>query len=131
MKMPTKKITDLLLWFSFCFLLGTGLLIHYRLIPGSQGGHGLTLFGMSRHEWGDFHLWASYIFLAALVFHLSLNFNYIKTVIAQKTNWRMAALFVLGIAIVILFLVSPISRGQNGAGNSRKHSASVPMGRGR
>ncbi len=87
-----RKAATLALWFLFCFMLGTGLLLEFRLVPGSQGGHGLTLFGMSRHQWGEYHLWAAYGFLAVLYVHLTLNFSFIKNVIAKKMRWPLFGL---------------------------------------
>jgi hypothetical protein len=59
-------------------------LIHYRLVPGSRGGHGLSLLGLSRHEWRAYHLWAAYLLLTLVLVHLALNFEFNKNVIAAK-----------------------------------------------
>jgi TRAP-type uncharacterized transport system fused permease subunit len=113
-KIRVRKITDVCLWLLFCFMFGSGLLIHYRLLPGFKGGHGLSLFGMSRHEWGEYHLWAAYIFLAFLIVHLFLNYSFIKNTIAKKMTWRAVLLCGIGLMIVCIFLFSPISQEQNG-----------------
>ncbi|MFV0338507.1 MAG: DUF4405 domain-containing protein [Chthoniobacterales bacterium] len=128
--MNTKRlriIVDIALWFLFCFLLGTGLLIHYRLVPGFKGGHGLEMFDMSRHEWGAFHLWTSYLFLAFLSVHLILNWSFIKNAIAKRIKWRALVLCVLGLSIVGFFLVAPISQNdaqrERGKGRGRENHA--------
>jgi hypothetical protein len=118
-KTGIRKITDVCLWFLFCFMFGTGLLIHYRLLSGFKGGHGLSLFGMSRHEWGEFHLWAAYIFLAFLIIHLFFNYSFIKNAIAKKTTWRALLLCAIGLMIVCIFLFSPISQEQDGQERGR------------
>ena len=74
--------TDLLMFFTMCFLIGTGLLIHYRLLPGSRGGHGLNMFGLTRHEWGSWHLYASFLLILLTLVNLILNYTFIKNAIA-------------------------------------------------
>lgn len=45
-------------------MVTTGCLLAYRLPPGRRGGGGLTAWGWSRHDWGDLHLWNSYVFIS-------------------------------------------------------------------
>ncbi|WP_321495471.1 DUF4405 domain-containing protein [uncultured Desulfobacter sp.] len=92
-------------------------MIHYRLVPGFQGGSGASFLGISRHVWGDIHFWASCLFTAALSFHLYLNFSVIKLVISGRSSRKAAALFGIGVLIVIFFLLFPVFHGQNGYGN--------------
>jgi len=105
-----RTITDIALYVSMSFLTGTGLLIHYRLVPGSQGGHGLTFLGLSRHEWGAYHLWAAYLLLALILVHLILNYAFIKNVIARKRNWGLLILGGCGIIFTLLFLLLPVKQ---------------------
>ena len=116
-----RKATDLTMWFLLCFMLGTGLLIHYRLVPGAEGGHGLTLLGLSRHEWGNYHLWAAYLLLFCLSIHLFLNYSFIKNKIAQKMNWRVMLLCCGGLIIVGAFLFAPIVKEESDQGKGRNH----------
>ncbi len=120
-KKDLKRIVDLALWFLFCFILGTGLMIHYRLVPGFQGGAGANFFWMSRHGWGNIHFWASCLFIGLLSCHLYLNFNTIKLIIAGKSDRKAVILFGIGILIVMFFLLFPVFQGQNGYGNNRNH----------
>ena len=57
MRITFRRILNLLLYLSFCVMVGTGLLMAYRLIPGSRGGQGLEVLGWNRHEWGALHTW--------------------------------------------------------------------------
>lgn len=112
MKLEIKVIrilNDLMMYALVSFLFGTGLLIHYRLVPGYKNGHGLTLLGMNRHEWGDYHLWASYALLALVVIHLKINFTFIKNAIAKRRLWRLFVIGLIGPTIILLFLVMPIA----------------------
>ncbi len=117
MKINTaRKWVDIVLWFDLCFITGTGLLMAYRLVPGSKGGHGLSLLGMDRHEWGTWHLWAAYLLLALVVVHLALNYACIVNVIACRKLWLAVALGVVGLAVALGFLFTPIQRSASGEG---------------
>jgi hypothetical protein len=122
-----RKYVDLLLFFVACFLTGTGLLIHYRLLPGFRGGHGMTFLGLSRHQWGDYHLWAAYALIALTLIHLIVNYAFIKCVIAARRNWLVVLLGLAGLAIVLLFLLIPIEKsatsGGQGGQNAGKQGA--------
>lgn len=119
-KLLLRKGTDLTLYALFCFLLGTGLLIHFRLVPGSQGGHGLTFLGLDRHQWGQWHWWASVAFLVALLVHLALNFAFIRNAIAKRLRWPLAGLLTLGLGMVGFFLFLPLEKA---ARDHDRHSA--------
>lgn len=105
-----RTVTDIAMFVAMCFITGTGLLIHYRLVPGSRGGHGLSLLGLSRHEWGTYHLWAAYLLLGLVLVHMALNFAFIKNVIAAKKTWIVIGLGLIGAAILSAFLLIPIER---------------------
>lgn len=122
-----RTITDILMFFLICFLVSTGLLIHYRLLPGYRGGHGLSLLGLTRHEWGAYHLWAAYAFVPLLILHCVLNFAFIKNIIAAKKTWILLAFGASGLAIILFFLLMPIQRnssdeGHHGKGRHAQHS---------
>jgi hypothetical protein len=116
-----RVATDILMYVAMSFLAGTGLLIYYRLIPGSSGGRGLTLFGLSRHEWGTYHLWASYLLIFLVVVHLVLNVAFIKNVIAAGKPWIMAVLGLIGLLIILFFLFVPIAQTGEGQGSRFKN----------
>ena len=109
-----RTLTDILMFVTMCFLTGTGLLLHFRLIPGFMGGHGLTLLGLSRHGWGTYHLWAAYGLLFLVITHLILNFAFIKNCIAARRTWLVIVLGLAGLLIISVFLLLPIQRRNNG-----------------
>jgi len=126
-KTTLRVIVDLIMFASMCFLAGTGLLIHYRLVPGYRGGHGLSLFGLTRHEWGTYHLWVAYLLLFLALVHLVLNFAFIKNVIAAGKPWIIVVLGLMGLFITLFFLLVPIERtgdSEKGFGNRFKESQS-------
>ena len=96
--------------------------MHYRLTPGFKGGHGLSLLGMSRHEWGEYHLGAAYLFLILLCVHLVLNFSFIKNAIAKRTNWRLMLILSGGLIAVAFFLFAPISKEEDDRRRGRKNA---------
>lgn len=120
-KTERKRVVDLALWFLFCFLLGTGLMIHYRLVPGFQGGLGASFLGVSRHGWGNLHFWASCFFTAGVGYHLYLNFNAIKMIVAGKSGLKAAVFLGIGILIILFFLLFPVFQGQGGSGINKSY----------
>ncbi len=106
----TRLLIDIAMFVSICFLAGTGLLIHYRLVPGYLGGHGLTLLGLTRHEWGYYHLWIAYILIFFIIVHLVLNFAFIKNIIALRKRWLVIVGCLIGLFITLFFLLMPVER---------------------
>jgi hypothetical protein len=110
-----RTVTDIAMYLAMSFLTGTGLLIHYRLVPGFRGGHGLTCLGLSRHDWGTYHLWAAYLLLALILVHLILNYAFIRNVIAAKKSWLVYVLGLLGLLLTALFLLLPVKKTEGNA----------------
>lgn len=77
-------IIDLFATLLFSGMIATGYLLRYPLPPGSNKT--LTLWSLSRHQWGDIHFWISLGLLAVLVFHLALHWNWIVTVIGKRCH---------------------------------------------
>ncbi len=114
---------------TMCFLAGTGLLFQYRLVPGFMGGRGLTVLGLSRHEWGTYHLWAAYLLLGLVLVHMALNYAFIKNCIAAKRTWIVIGLGLIGAAIISVFLLLPVKRGA-GDGQEQGHGLRLRGGQG-
>ena len=109
-KNPLMRATNLLLYFSFCGLVGTGALLTWKLLPGSQGGHGLSILNMTRHEWGDIHFWMGIIFLSTTTFHLLLNWPWLKKIASSGKAWRLYLGLLAGAAIVFGIYSLPVSK---------------------
>lgn len=109
-KNPLLRTCNLVLYAGFCLLAGTGVLLHLRLLPGSQaqGGRGLELLGWSRHEWGEVHTWTAYVVLAALVAHLLLNWKWLEVIAASRRRWMLWIPLGLGLAVIAFFLLWPL-----------------------
>jgi len=104
------RVLNLLLWLSFCAMSGTGLLLAFRLLPGSQGGRGLTALGWDRHEWGDLHTWISYVFIAAILVHLALHWRWLWQIAARKRSWPMWLGIGSGLLLMLLLIFQPIQK---------------------
>ena len=81
---------DLAAFLAFMAILATGLMMRYALPPGSSGRGGgttLSLWGMSRHGWGDVHFWLAVGMGALVLIHLVLHWGWVlgtmKRAVAQ------------------------------------------------
>ncbi|HKK19336.1 MAG TPA: DUF4405 domain-containing protein [Opitutales bacterium] len=110
LKNPLMRVTNLLLYLSFCGLIGTGALMQWKLIPGSQGGHGLTVLDMNRHEWGDIHLWLGVVCVGATLFHLILNWPWLKKIASSGKAWRLVAGLTAGLVIIFGTYTLPLQQ---------------------
>ncbi len=77
-------IIDIVAAFLFLGMIATGYILRFPLPPGSNKT--LSLWGFSRHQWGDVHFWISMGLLVVLVVHLVLHWNWIVTVIGKRCH---------------------------------------------
>ncbi len=103
------RILNYVLYVSACLMAGTGLLLAYRLPPGSEGVHGLRFFGMDRHDWADVHFWLSFSFFGLLVAHLAANWSWLKKIATGERVWRLAIGLCVGVAVILFFLLTPVT----------------------
>lgn len=111
MKNTWLRISNLALWLVFCLLTGTGLMLKLRLPPGSRGGQGLSVWGLSRHEWGDVHFWAAIVMIALTVLHFALNWTWMQKIAASRKPWRLIAGFAIGLGLIALLVFFPVEKG--------------------
>jgi len=101
------KLIDLLSFIGLSALISTGALIKFSLPPKSGAA---TIWGLTRHEWGDIHFYISVCFLIIITTHLFLHLKFIKAAIIGKASreigYRIAVGFI-GFIVLILFLFSP------------------------
>lgn len=68
----------------FLSMIATGYLLRFPLPPGSNKS--LSLWGLSRHQWGDLHFWISAALLLVMLIHLALHWNWIVSTIGKRCS---------------------------------------------
>jgi H+/Cl- antiporter ClcA len=123
MKNLVHRVLNLLLYVAFCAMVGTGLLLAYHPPPGNRGGNGLTVLDMDRHEWGNVHLWISYIVIAAVIAHLGMNWTWLKKIATSMQPLRLWGGLLVGIVIIVALLLLPVNnrRFPRNQGHGRIH----------
>lgn len=105
-----RIVLNLALYLGFALIIGSGLLLYFKLPPGFQGGGGLSCLGWTRHQWEQFHAIVAFVWTTLLIIHLIFNWNWIYNIICRN-KVPFACLFVLvGIVLTISFLFLPISQ---------------------
>ena len=115
-----RYITNTLSFLALFGMISTGLILKFILPPGSGrlrgrgfggGKPALTWLGQNRHEWGDWHFYISIAFLVLMVFHIFLNWNWIR-VTAWGTRqhsqpWLRKAFTILIVFFILLAVFVP------------------------
>lgn len=93
------------------FLISSGLVMHYILLPRS--GRFMTVWGLNRHEWGDWHFKIAVVLLIVLSFHLFLHWRWIVSMIKgtnpQTSGYRLLIGVLSLIALIVLMLLPVFS----------------------
>ena len=129
-------IIDIIAFVSAVFLIATGFLLEYSLPPGSGrlgtegfgSGFGglhrpiLLLWGLTRHEWGNIHLYLAISLMASLSLHLLLHWQWIVCMVQgrpREGSGIRVAVGILGLVSLLALAVAPflsstdrMSRGQ-------------------
>ncbi len=102
------KLVDIAAFALFVLLSSTGVLMHFFIPPGS--GRAKTVWGMTRHEWGEIHFYIATTFFAVLVVHLFLHSSFIaelfKSDLAEKSSLRQA-LGIVGLLVLFALSIAP------------------------
>ena len=81
-KNKLNLLVDVLGYLCMVALASTGLILLYRLPPGTGGRHSgepaLTLLGLGRHDWGDIHFYIAVTLLLLVVLHVVLHWKWVK-----------------------------------------------------
>ena len=122
-KSPIHRVLNLGLYLLGSFMVGTGVIMWVRLPPGSaraggggfRGGRGALespgareVMGLTRHEWGDLHLYAGLALVAMALVHLWLNRVWLAKIAASNHAWRVWAGLAAGVAIVAVLALWPV-----------------------
>ena len=101
-KHTQNVLVDTLSLLCMLILTFTGLLIHYKLPPGSKGA---SVWGLSRHEWGEFHFWVAMVLIALITVLILLHIPWIKGVIYPKKDEKKKVKL-MAFTITILFILA-------------------------
>ncbi len=112
-----SRVLNALLWLVFCAMSGTGLLLAFRM-PGGGGGGRLTALGLTRHEWGDWHTWLSYAFLALIAIHLALHWRWFWQVAARRRSWPLVAGIGAGLLLMAALVLQPVATAADRSGKA-------------
>ena len=103
---------------SALLLLGlatTGYILHFRLPPKSEMK--FLLWGMSRHDFGEIHFYFSIFFLISITLHVFMHWGWVRAMSlkqqARTVPLLYLALLLLGIAVSIGLMISPVNPREN------------------
>lgn len=102
------KLVDLLCFLGLLALISTGLLLEFTL-PARSGA--ASVWGLTRHEWGDLHFYISLGFLVLMSLHLFLHIGFIKKAIlgrASREHKYRLAIGLVGLVALLILLLAPV-----------------------
>lgn len=100
---------DILAFIEFAFLTSTGILVQYSL--PERSGH-LTIWGLTRHEWGDIHFYIAIALFATMSLHIFLHWKWIVNLTRghnANVDGRRLLLGVFSLIVVILLAAAPLT----------------------
>lgn len=95
------KLTDLLSFIVLITMISTGAFLKFTLPPRSGGA---SVWGLTRHEWGDLHFYLSIAFLVLMTLHLLVHIRYIKSAILGRATREQGYRLVIGIVSLIVLV---------------------------
>jgi len=108
-KTTWKYLVDTLLFISVTGIAFIGILMAFFLAEGptSQARESEKYFlSLHRHQWGNIHLYLSLAFIALLVFHLILEWSWIKGKTRKlfKKAWVPILVFIAALSLIVPFI---------------------------
>lgn len=100
---------DVIAFVEFAFLTTSGILIQYSL--PERSGHSMTVWGLSRHQWGDWHFYLALFLFATLALHIVLHWKWIINLTRGRpsdASGRRLLLGVFGLVVVIMLASAPL-----------------------
>lgn len=115
-KFLSGKVLNLVLWWVFCGMAGTGLLLAWRLPSGSRGGKGLSAMGLGRHDWGDIHTWLGYGLIGLILIHLAVHWRWLWQAASCRRSWALLAGLGSGLVLLVFLVCQPVEHRGGGEG---------------
>jgi len=108
------RINNIVLYLAFSFLIGSGLVMLYRIPPCSRGDDTGTVLGLGRHDWGDLHWYVALGMVAMMLVHLVVNRVWLTKIAAKGGSWKLWGGLALGVLMVGGLFAMPIDEGGEG-----------------
>ena len=70
-------VLDIVSLLNLLFLMVSGYVMTYTLPPREGSNVYRSLWGMDRHDWGDWHFWAAVLFVVLMVLHVALHWEWV------------------------------------------------------
>jgi hypothetical protein len=113
-KLLFSSLTNAALYLATCALIGTGLLLEFRL---DEEDGAARIFGMGQDDWGEIHLVVALIFISLVVLHLVQKLAWFKMVLSRS---KLAlGLLLVGLIVIAGLLAWPATN--TTAGESLRH----------
>jgi len=103
--MPRNKLhvlVDIVAYLVMACLAATGLIMYYRLPPGSGS---LGILGYSRHQWGTVHFYLALALIGLVVLHVALHWKWVRNSFGALVRPRAVKKAGAGVGGVALLLV--------------------------
>jgi mono/diheme cytochrome c family protein len=75
-------LIDFLAAITFAGMIATGYILYFSMPPGTNKT--LSLWGLTRHRWGEVHFWMSIGLLAILLTHLALHWQWVVAMVGKQ-----------------------------------------------
>jgi hypothetical protein len=95
------KLVELISFICLLVLISKGALLKFSLPPRSGGA---SVWGFTRHEWGDIHFYISVFFLVLMSIHLLLHIKFIKAAILGKLSREKNYRIIVGVISLLVLL---------------------------
>lgn len=109
-----RRIVDVALYFSACFLLGSGLMLKLSFVKGRGGQQ--TILGAGKHSWEDWHFYAGLLLAVAACLHLWYNRAWLRNVLCKRRSAAVWIFLALGVALALTLALWPAQVADAGQG---------------
>jgi len=102
-----NRAVNIGLFWTFCMLVSSGLVLEYRLGTEFLDPSGATIWGMDWKAWAVLHLTLGLTLCGLILIHLWMNRMWIWAAAARRRNWALLA----GLAVGAALLLAPLLAG--------------------
>lgn len=90
---------DIFIFIDFVLIIFTGILLHRFPVQLQES----TILGVPRYDWGDLHWVLCLLFIALIIAHLALHWNWTRVNCRKYLRIGPKTLIIITVVIVILF----------------------------